>query len=211
MSGERAAVTSLDRQFEIAAARKAHAIPTQFETDRLLIRQGTANDFDATLLVARASADALKRWMPWAHPAPIAESMEKYFSTVEAKWASREMLDFQWIEKSSGQLIGKGGFHHIDWAIPKFEVGYWLATAATGQGYCTEAVNGLVNFVKTSVFPSTPIRKSIRLEIRAQPSNHASRAVAERAGFTLEGINRHALLGADSSLCDACMYALIAE
>lgn len=200
-------MTSLDAQFEIAATRKAHAIPSQFETERLLIRQSTANDLDATLLLAAASAEALKQWMPWAHPAPLRESMEKYFSTVEAKWASREMLDFQWIEKSTGEIIGKGGFHHIDWTLPKFEMGYWLATSAEGKGYCTEAVNGLVNFVKTSVCADTPLR----LEIRAQPSNHRSRAVAERAGFTLEGINRRSLFGADNSLCEACMYALIVE
>lgn len=200
-------MTSLDTQFEIAAAREAQEIPTQFETERLLIRQSAANDLDATLLVAIASAEALKQWMPWAQPAPHRDSMEKYFLTVGAKWASREMLDFQWIEKSTGTLIGKGGFHHIDWAIPKFEIGYWLATAAAGKGYCTEAVNGLVNFVKTSVCADTPLR----LEIRAQLGNHRSRAVAERAGFTFEGINRRALLGADNALCDACIYALIVE
>lgn len=197
-------MTALDQQFAIAAERKAKAIPTEFETARLRLRAGRANDLAETHLVAMDSAAALREWMPWAHPAPLIASMEKYFATVEEKWASREMLDFQWIEKSSGKLIGKGGFHHIDWTIPKFEIGYWLATSAVGHGYCTEAVNGLVAYAKTEL-------SAKRIEIRSQVANARSRAVAERAGFTLEGINRHAIAAADGSLRDACMYALIVE
>ncbi len=195
-------MTALDDQFALAARRKAKPIATQFETTRLLIRAGMAADLDETFDVGQASAAALREWMPWAHPSPLRESMEKYFSSIEEKWQTREQLDFQWIEKSTGALIGKGGFHHIDWTIPKLEIGYWLATAHVGKGYCSEAVLGLVEFARTEL-------GAVRLEIRSQPLNVRSRAVAERCGFSLEGINRHALLGADGSLRDACMYALI--
>jgi len=192
-------MTSLDRQFEASAARKLREIPTSFETERLLIRAGTLADLYSTYLVAQESAVAIREWMPWAHPSPLLASMEKYFFTGEEKWCAREMLDFQWIEKSSGELIGKGGFHHIDWMIPKFEIGYWLRTSHAGKGFCTEAVNGLVQFAKTELYAK-------RLEIRSQPANARSRAVAERCGFVLEGVLRSSLLGADSALRDSCMY-----
>ena len=106
-------MTSLDHQIEASAARKLREIPTSFETERLLIRAGTLADLDITYLAAQESATELRAWMPWAHPSPLRTSMEKYFSTCEEKWRAREMLDFQWIEKSSGELIGKGGFHHM--------------------------------------------------------------------------------------------------
>jgi RimJ/RimL family protein N-acetyltransferase len=195
-------MTSLDHQIALSAKRKAREIPTSFETERLLIRAGTAADLAITYPVAQESAAELRAWMPWAHPSPLWESMEKYFSTCEEKWRTRDMLDFQWIEKSSGELIGKGGFHHIDWMIPKFEIGYWLRTSHAGKGFCTEAVNGLVQFAKTELHAK-------RLEIRSQPANARSRAVAERCGFVLEGVLRSSLLGADSALCDSCMYALV--
>ena len=197
-------MTALDAQFQLASERKAKQIATQFETARLHIRASQLADLDATYVLANASAAALYEWMPWAHPTPLLDSMQHYFASVEAKWASREMLDFQWCDKATGALIGKGGFHHIDWAIPKFEIGYWLGSAYVGQGYCTEAAKGLVNFAKTEL-------AARRIEIRSQPNNTASRRVAERAGFTLEGINRQALLGADGILKDACMYALVVE
>ena len=195
-------MTALDRQLVLAATRKAQPITAEFETERLLIRAGCFADLDETLVVANASADELCDWMPWAHPAPLRESMAKYFATVEEKWAARDMLDFQWIEKSTGMLIGKGGFHHIDWTIPKFDIGYWLASAAVGRGYCTEAVNGLVEFARSAL-------GAARIEIRSQPANLRSRAVAERCGFTLEGVNRRALVGVEGDLRDACMYALV--
>ncbi len=195
-------MTSLDRQFEESAARKLREISTSFETERLLIRAGTLADLDATFQVAQESATELSAWMPWAHPSPLLASMEKYFSTCEEKWRTREMLDFQWIEKSSGELIGKGGFHHIDWMIPKFEIGYWLGTSYSGKGFCTEAVNGLVQFAQSELHAK-------RLEIRSQPANIRSRAVAERCGFAPEGVLRSSLLGADNALRDSCMYAKV--
>ena len=195
-------MTSLDHQIALSAKRKACEIPTSFETERLLIRASTAADLDITYPVAQESAEALRAWMPWAHPSPLLTSMEKYFSTCEEKWRTREMLDFQWIEKSSGELIGKGGFHHIDWMIPKFEIGYWLRTSYAGKGFCTEAVNGLIQFAKIELYAK-------RLEIRSQLANTGSRAVAERCGFMLEGVLRSGLLCGDGALGDACLYALV--
>jgi RimJ/RimL family protein N-acetyltransferase len=195
-------MTSLDHQIDVSAKRKLREIATSFETERLLIRAGTLADLDVSLKAAQESAAELRAWMPWAHPLPLRDSMEKYYSTCEEKWRTREMLDFQWVEKSSGELIGKGGFHHIDWMIPKFEIGYWLRTSHAGKGFCTEAVNGLVQFAKTELHAK-------RLEIRSQPANARSRAVAERCGFVLEGVLRSSLLGADGTLCDSCMYALV--
>lgn len=195
-------MTALDAQLQVAASRKAASIATQFETKRLLIRAGVAADLHDTFALTQTSADSLREWMPWAHPAPLLDSMQKYFFSIEEKWQNREVLDFQWIEKSTGVLIGKGGFHHIDWAIPKFEIGYWLGERFVGHGYCTEAVNGLVQFATTEL-------GARRLEIRSQPTNTRSRAVAERCGFVLEGIHRMSLLGVDGQACDACMYARV--
>jgi len=195
-------MTSLDHQIEASATRKLRVIPTSFETERLMIRAGTLSDLDITFSAAQESAEALREWMPWAHPSPLRNSMEKYFSSCEAKWCAREMLDFQWIEKSSGELIGKGSFHHVDWMIPKFEIGYWLRTSYAGNGFCTEAVTGLVHYAKTEL-------QAARLEICSDLRNTKSRAVAERCGFTLEGFLKQNMCAPDGSLRDSCIYALV--
>ena len=87
-------------------------------------------------------------------------------------------------------------------ALLKLEIGYWLRTSAVGRGYCTEAVNALVGFAKNELYAS-------RLEICCDPRNGKSRAVAERCGFTLEGILKQNMRAPGGNLRDSCMYALV--
>jgi RimJ/RimL family protein N-acetyltransferase len=46
-----------------------------------------------------------------------------------------------------------------------------------------------------------------RIEITADVRNQASRRVAEKSGFVLEGIRRQSRRDADGNLADSCMYA----
>lgn len=197
-------MTTLEQERAHAEQRKLRDIPTRFETARLILRAATFADLEETARVAEASAAQLRPWMPWAHPLPSRDSMRGYFSSVEDKWRLREQLDFQWIEKCSGQLIGKGGFHHIDWTLPKFEIGYWLQSSSAGHGYCTEAVLGLIEFAKTNM-------DAKRLEICSDPRNARSCAVAERCGFTLEGVLRKNMRAPDGTVRDSCIYARVIE
>ena len=49
-----------------------------------------------------------------------------------------------------------------------------------------------------------------RIEIRCESDNHRSRALAEAAGFSLEGILRNDDLSADGSrITDTCFYSVI--
>jgi RimJ/RimL family protein N-acetyltransferase len=56
------------------------------------------------------------------------------------------------------------------------DVGYWLAAPARGRGLATRAVELLAGWA----FGDLDLE---RLELRTNPQNHASRAVAARAGF----------------------------
>jgi RimJ/RimL family protein N-acetyltransferase len=49
------------------------------------------------------------------------------------------------------------------------------------------------------------------VEIRCDPNNVKSRAVAERLNYTLEGILRNDDRGVDGSLRDTCMFAKVKE
>ena len=37
-------------------------------------------------------------------------------------------------------MYKRQGLHRIDWAVPKFEIGYWARTSHAGRGYITEDV-----------------------------------------------------------------------
>jgi RimJ/RimL family protein N-acetyltransferase len=83
-------------------------------------------------------------------------------------------------------------------------VGYWIRPDAAGQGHVTEAVRLL------SVLAFGPL-DARRVEIRCDALNLKSRAVAERCGFTLEGILRQDALGVDGQPRDTAVYALLAR
>ena len=179
-------------------------IPERIETARLILRAAKSNDGPEAFEAVVESVNELKPWMPWVHPEPKLEGSVEFHANAQARWYSREMLDFQWVDKSTQRLVGKGGFHTINWDVPKFEIGYWVRTSMAGKGYCTEAVNALVAFAKRELGAK-------RLEICSDPRNERSRKVAERCGFALEGILRRNMRDPYGGLRDSCMYALTAE
>jgi RimJ/RimL family protein N-acetyltransferase len=63
------------------------------------------------------------------------------------------------------------------------EMGYWVAAALRGRGVASTAARMLCDFG----FESLGLR---RVELNAEISNVASRRVAEKAGFELEGVRR---------------------
>lgn len=66
------------------------------------------------------------------------------------------------------------------------EVGFWAAKEHRGHGYTTEAALAASRWAFTDLGVD-------RVEWRAEVGNEASRAVAENAGFTLEGTLRSAI------------------
>ena len=179
-------------------------IPERIETERMILRAAKSGDGPEAFEAVLESVNELKPWMPWVHPEPKREGSIEFHANAQAKWYSRDMLDFQWIDKATQRLIGKGGFHTINWDVPKFEIGYWVRTSMAGKGYCTEAVNALVAFARRELGAK-------RLEICSDPRNCGSRHVAERCGFVLEGILRRNMRDPTGGLRDSCMYALTFE
>lgn len=77
-------------------------------------------------------------------------------------------------------------------------VSYWLATDARGQGLATRALATLAAHLLDSGLE--------RLELGARLNNPASIAVAERAGFVREGVERAKLRYGDQRF-DVAAYA----
>ncbi len=67
--------------------------------------------------------------------------------------------------------------------IGRWNPGFWAAREHRGRGYVVEATLAACRWAFTEAGVD-------RVEWRAEVGNHASRAVAERAGFTVEGVLR---------------------
>lgn len=187
-------------------------VPERLATDHLLLDMPRIGDGAVLNLAVVRALPHLKPWMAWAQQAPTVEQSEAIARRMQAQFLLREHLAyylFDYAEDSPrglhgarGRLIGGAGLHRIDWLMRRFEIGYWLAPDATGRGLASEAVRALARMAFERL-------RARRLEIRTDAFNFASRAVAERCGFMLEGVLRQEQLGVDGVPRDTCIYGCI--
>lgn len=86
--------------------------------------------------------------------------------------------------EDGGQIVGEIEYFPIIHYLQGYEISYQLFGAQhSGKGYTTEAVNLLVGYLFE--------RKRVnRMQLNIHPDNAASKRVAEKCGFTFEGIMR---------------------
>lgn len=157
--------------------------PESFASERLVIRAPLWGDGAALNEAVVESVGQLRPWMPWAKTEPTLEESEVTARQARIKFLERRDLMLFLFRKDNGQLIGGSGLHRINWEARSFEIGYWLRTSVTGQGYMREAVEAITNFAVQALGAN-------RIEIRCDSRNTKSAAVARHLGFTLEGVLR---------------------
>jgi RimJ/RimL family protein N-acetyltransferase len=88
--------------------------------------------------------------------------------------------------------------------VPKGEIGYWMETRHTGQGYATEAARALTDFG----FGVLGFR---RIEIRCDALNRASAAVPDRLGYTLDArlVNDDVAADGSGALRDTLVFSRV--
>jgi RimJ/RimL family protein N-acetyltransferase len=173
--------------------------PDSFETERLIIRAPRPGDGAAVNAAIRESIAELQPWTPWVQPVPTVEDTESHLRGRAARFIQRVGLPLTLWRKTDGEFVGGSGLHGIDWSVPCMEIGYWVRTSLSGQGYVTEAVRGITDF-------AFHFLGAQRIEIRCDSRNTRSAAVAERAGYTLEATFHHHVRGTDGSLRDTLIY-----
>jgi len=82
------------------------------------------------------------------------------------------------------------------------EVGYWLGESFWGRGIATEALRAVTDYAFAT------FGDVIRLEAGVFSWNPASARVLEKAGYTLEGRLRQAIVK-DGRVCDRLLYGLL--
>lgn len=177
-------------------------LPTEFETDRLLIRMPLPGDGAVTCESINHSLPELKPWMPFAQKEQTIEDTEINIRQAYINFLNRTDLRLLVFKKDTGEFVASSGLHRINWEVPKFEIGYWIDTRFSGNGYMTEAVQGITDFAVREL-------KARRVEIRCDALNVKSRAIPERLGFTLEGILKSESISVEGELRDTCVFAKI--
>ncbi|KWX72229.1 acetyltransferase [Paenibacillus riograndensis] len=177
-------------------------IPGSFTSSRLLIRAAQWGDGAAVNEAVHESLAELRPWMPWAQIAPTAEESEAIIRRSHLQFLERKDLRLLLFNKETGQLVGSSGLHRIDWQTRKFEIGYWVRTSCSRQGYISEAVTAIADYAIRELGAN-------RIEIRCDSRNTQSARVAERLGFTLEGIVRNDKRDVGGTLRDTLLFSKV--
>lgn len=175
-------------------------IPLLLEGCKLTLK---APDIEYAPLMQQAiqeSIDDLKKWLTWATHIPSVEECKERATTDLEAFKERRDLPFYIFTKDEQNFIGRAGLHHIDWSVPKFEIGYWIRTSCQHQGYATEAVQLLTKFVFHEL-------NANRVEIRCDDNNLRSRAIPQKLVFRLEGVLYNETLTPDGRLRNTMVFA----
>ncbi|MEU5718881.1 GNAT family N-acetyltransferase [Streptomyces sp. NPDC020403] len=158
--------------------------PITLTTERLLLRPFEPRDVDE--VHAACQAPDIQRWTTIPSPYSRADA-ELFVRELSPRgWQDDTMYSFAVTARDGGPVTGALGIERRSLA-GTYEVGYWTAPDRRGRGFTAEAVLAAARWTFTALAAD-------RLEWRTEVGNTASRAVALRAGFRMEGEQRSALL-----------------
>ena len=146
------------------------------------IRLRLRTDADTPALIEACQDPEVPRWT---------RVPDGYDETHAAEWAttaarlqeSGEALPLAIADADTDEFLGSIGVQEIDREHGRCDIGYFLAPWARGRGVMTSAVRLMSRWA----FENLPVE---RVQIKVQPQNAPSRAVAQRAGYVFEGVLR---------------------
>jgi len=153
---------------------------------------------DARAVAEACSDPEIPRWIPFVPTPYTEEDAVAYVRGCIDAGESRH--PFAVVDADSGMFYGS-----IDMTINSMrtgQIGYWIARGARGRGVCTEALRELCRYA----FDDLGLE---RLELMTDPDNAGSQRVADKVGFSREGVLRSHLVHHDGQRRDSVLFSLL--
>lgn len=124
----------------------------------------------------------LAAWEPWASEPQTEAIVRLYLAWQAQAFTSGSALPFA--IRCDGAIVGSCTAR-LDATDGNAEIGYWVDARVEGTGVAAESIGALVDhvFARGDTF---------RVQARTAVGNTRSRALLERLGFALEGVQRSA-------------------
>lgn len=160
----------------------------KLETDRLILQRFTRRDATTLDDAIRVSLTDLNQWLPWARMDYASGDTSAFIRDSVQAWKEDRAWDYSIrLHEDPSRHVGNVSL----WTVSKLgkiaEIGYWVRSDETSRGICTEAVDRLLG----EAFGSMGYHKVV---LRIAVGNEASDRVADKLGFTKEGVLREELL-----------------
>jgi RimJ/RimL family protein N-acetyltransferase len=183
-------------------------VPTVLQSARLTVRPYSLDDSAAVWAAtqeeaAHAAGTSPSPWRTgWEHRR-TEDDVRDWIVREQVRWLLREQLLMGIFLTAGGHHVGQIVLVCHDWALPRFELGYWVRPSAEGHGYASEATR----VVTCCAFETLAAK---RVEILCDERNLRSRRIAERHGFVREGVLRNHFLRT-SGPSNSLVFALTPE
>jgi len=170
------------------------------QNDLVVLNRYRESDVSEMFRAVVDSHREISHWMSWAHSGYSLEEALEWVRKQIALWEEGEAYEFVLRDKQ-GHFLGGCGLNQRQPIAGFMNLGYWIRSDRTGNGYASSAARLLAE----SGFRHLSLP---RIEIVVDVDNHASRRVAEKAGATREGILRNRLT-VHGKTRDTIMYSFV--
>ena len=154
--------------------------PTWDLGDGAVLRPYSMVDLEPLWAAIDPERERLGRWLHWANLLASLDDQRRWLEGA----TSLDATDEHNVIVVDGRIAGNVGMMVND-LEGDHEIGYWLTSTHEGRGLITRAVREVVSHAFAE-------HAAHRVTIAAAVSNPRSRAVAERLGFTFDGVLREA-------------------
>jgi len=153
--------------------------PPRITTERLVIRPMVVSDLSSVHGFTSAySAKRYGNWLGGTDPASVA----RYMADTVARYGRPPRCDLG--VTLNHQLIGGVAFRQVWLSPPAMEIGWVLHPDLGGQGFATESIRGLIEYLAEA------FNEVSRFEARVSSKDEGAKKVLERLGFVGEGTLR---------------------
>jgi RimJ/RimL family protein N-acetyltransferase len=184
-------------------------LPSQFETERLILRPYQAGDGAAYYQLAQNNKAHL---LPYEAGNPALsinnqESAEILVREFHAEWVSRSIFFVGGWEKATGELVVQIVVMVHKWDTSEFEIGFFVDKDHEGRGFVSEGARAMLRFA----FECLGAR---RVSAGCNDTNLRSQRVLERCGFVREAHirqNKPHIKRADGTASGDFLYGMLRE
>lgn len=178
--------------------------PELLRSSRLVLRRFGRRDVDHVVAAVRESLPELHQWLPWAHLAYERNDASGFIRDSMAAWREERAFDYAIRRPADlNRHLGNVSIWHVSKTARTGEIGYWVRSDEVGKGIATEATERLIRLG----FEELGMH---RVTLRIAVGNRASERVAEKLGFTAEGVLREELM-VRGQWMDHTLYGLLAH
>jgi RimJ/RimL family protein N-acetyltransferase len=162
-------------------------LPEKLHSSRLLVRKYDSGDGAALLALLDRSNNREVLYPNVEEVATIKnrKAAEQKIRRHAAEWVARKRFVMGIWLKTNGLYVGEIWIEPNQWAVPSFELGWFLDNGFQRQGLATEAAKRSLEFLFTHL-------QAHKVIVITRDTNLRSIKLAERLGFKREGHFRQA-------------------